>query len=159
MWCSCCQHPYGWSESSRRNLGVATTHYYPEIFSSRSVMVLIWFLSPHSWIPPGVSSSPPCQEHCDEDWSSSGCWWAVGCDWGSVLVGNCFGCSMMKRETPASLSFSSSASTCCTLGLGFFPPFWWRSLSKRPDYSSKAPCWGHASIVWPWSVQICAGLR
>lgn len=78
---------------------------------------------------------------------------------GLSASGNCFGCSMMKWETPASFSFCSSANTCCTLNLCFFPPFWWCSLSKRPDYSSKAPCWGHASIVWPWSVQICAGLR
>lgn len=40
-----------------------------------------------------------------------------------------------------------------------FAPFWWCSLSKRHAYSSKAPCWGHASIAWPWSAQICAGLR
>lgn len=35
-----------------------------------------------------------------------------------------------------------------------FPHFYWCSLSKRPAYSSKAPCWGHASVASPWSVQI-----
>lgn len=142
--------------SSRRNLGVATTHYNPGIFSSMSVVVSIWFLSPPSWIPPAIYSSHPHQEHWDQDRSSSGCWWALG--WGSVLVGTVLDAPWWN-ETPASFSFCSSANTCCTLNLCFFPPFWWCSLSKRPDYFSKAPCWGHASIVWPWSLQICAGLR
>lgn len=87
--------------SSRRNLGVTTTHYNSLIFSSMTAMVSIGFLSPSSWILPGVCSSHPHQEHWDQDRPSSGCWGAVGCDWSSVLVGNCSGCSTMKRETPA----------------------------------------------------------
>lgn len=72
--------------SFRRNLGAVTTDYNPGIFSSMSMMVLNGFLSPSSWIPPGVYSPHPHQEHWDQDRSSSGCWWAVGCDCGSVLV-------------------------------------------------------------------------
>lgn len=56
----------------------------------------------------------------------------------------------------------SRAQCMLHMWLGFLllsPLFCLLFLSKRPPYFCMAPCWGHARIAWPWSVQICAGLR